>query len=169
MTVDPALESALESVKATEVREDSDAPAPAEAGAGAATDSEPPSQAGTETPVEGDASSDTAEQDVAEQETPNAAEPDVTEPETPDVAEEAIATITGSTDIVPVDTDETTAVPALVLRDVRKSFGELQALDGITLEVPAGSFYGIVGPNGAGKTTTLSIIAGLLRADSGEI
>jgi len=169
VTVDPALESALESVKATEVREDSDAPDPAEAGAGAATDSEPPSQAGTETPVKGDASSDTAEQDVAEQETPKAAEPDAAEPETPDVAEEAIATITGSTDIVPVDTDETTAVPALVLRDVRKSFGELQALDGITLEVPAGSFYGIVGPNGAGKTTTLSIIAGLLRADSGEI
>ncbi|MBD3751564.1 MAG: ABC transporter ATP-binding protein [Micrococcales bacterium] len=59
--------------------------------------------------------------------------------------------------------------PALVLRDIRKSFGDLQALDGISLEVPVGSFYGIVGPNGAGKTTTLSIVAGLLRADSGEI
>ncbi|WP_292728817.1 ABC transporter ATP-binding protein, partial [Microbacterium sp. UBA837] len=58
---------------------------------------------------------------------------------------------------------------ALVLRGIRKSFGDLQALDGISLEVPVGSFYGIVGPNGAGKTTTLSIIAGLLRADSGDI
>lgn len=61
------------------------------------------------------------------------------------------------------------AQPALVLRGVSKTFGDLQALDGITLTVPAGSFYGLVGPNGAGKTTTLSIIAGLLRADGGEI
>ncbi|RCL90384.1 MAG: ABC transporter ATP-binding protein [Microbacterium sp.] len=82
-----------------------------------------------------------------------------------DAAEQAVATITGSTDLVPVEADDA----ALVLRGIRKSFGDLQALDGISLEVPVGSFYGIVGPNGAGKTTTLSIIAGLLRADSGDI
>ncbi|QPE06050.1 ABC transporter ATP-binding protein [Microbacterium schleiferi] len=83
-----------------------------------------------------------------------------------DAAEQALATITGATEIVPVDAEP---APALVLRDIRKSFGDLQALDGISLEVPVGSFYGLVGPNGAGKTTTLSIIAGLLRADSGAI
>ncbi|MEX0151264.1 ATP-binding cassette domain-containing protein [Microbacterium sp. LMI1-1-1.1] len=62
-----------------------------------------------------------------------------------------------------------TDTPALTLRGVSKSFGDLRAVDAIDLTVPAGSFYGLVGPNGAGKTTTLSIIAGLLRADRGTI
>ncbi|MCJ1706793.1 ATP-binding cassette domain-containing protein [Microbacterium sp. VKM Ac-2923] len=62
-----------------------------------------------------------------------------------------------------------TATPALTLRHITKTFGELRAVDAIDLTVPAGSFYGLVGPNGAGKTTTLSIIAGLLRADAGEV
>jgi ABC-2 type transport system ATP-binding protein len=61
------------------------------------------------------------------------------------------------------------APPVLVLRGIRKSFGETRAVDGIDLTVPTGTFYGIVGPNGAGKTTTLSMIAGLLRADKGTI
>ncbi|WP_353665333.1 ATP-binding cassette domain-containing protein [Microbacterium sp. che218] len=65
--------------------------------------------------------------------------------------------------------DPETAVPALSLRNVSKSFGELKAVDAIDLTVPAGSFYGLVGPNGAGKTTTLSIIAGLLRPDGGAV
>lgn len=60
-------------------------------------------------------------------------------------------------------------VPALTLRHITKTFGELRAVDAIDLTVPAGSFYGLVGPNGAGKTTTLSIIAGLLRADGGAV
>lgn len=58
---------------------------------------------------------------------------------------------------------------ALSLRAVSKSFGGTRAVDGIDLTVPAGSFYGLVGPNGAGKTTTLSMIAGLLRPDEGEV
>ncbi|WP_408905272.1 ATP-binding cassette domain-containing protein [Microbacterium mcarthurae (nom. nud.)] len=62
-----------------------------------------------------------------------------------------------------------TDVPALSLRNVTKTFGELRAVDGVDLTVPAGSFYGLVGPNGAGKTTTLSIIAGLLRSDAGTV
>lgn len=59
--------------------------------------------------------------------------------------------------------------PALTLRHITKTFGDLRAVDAIDLTVPAGSFYGLVGPNGAGKTTTLSIIAGLLRADAGDV
>jgi ABC-2 type transport system ATP-binding protein len=43
------------------------------------------------------------------------------------------------------------------------------ALDGVSIDVPEGSFYGIVGPNGAGKTTMLSIVSGLLRPDSGQV
>jgi ABC-2 type transport system ATP-binding protein len=69
----------------------------------------------------------------------------------------------------PTSTDADNATPALTLRNVTKTFGELRAVDGIDLTIPAGSFYGLVGPNGAGKTTTLSIIAGLLRADGGTV
>lgn len=56
---------------------------------------------------------------------------------------------------------------ALSLRGLAKAFGGKPAVNGISLEVPAGSFYGLVGPNGAGKTTTLSMATGLLRPDAG--
>ncbi|AMM33185.1 ABC-type multidrug transport system, ATPase component [Sinomonas atrocyanea] len=60
------------------------------------------------------------------------------------------------------------AVPvALSLRGLVKTFGGKPAVAGISLDVPAGSFYGLVGPNGAGKTTTLSMATGLLRPDAG--
>ncbi|MGV9193361.1 ABC transporter ATP-binding protein [Microbacterium sp. MC2] len=62
-----------------------------------------------------------------------------------------------------------TDVPALRLRGLTKSFGQTRAVDAIDLDIPAGTFYGIVGPNGAGKTTTLSMAAGLLRPDAGTI
>ncbi|MET1021909.1 MAG: ABC transporter ATP-binding protein [Arthrobacter sp.] len=58
-------------------------------------------------------------------------------------------------------------VPALSLRGLAKRFGGKIAVDGISLDVPAGSFFGIVGPNGAGKTTTLSMATGLLRPEFG--
>lgn len=61
------------------------------------------------------------------------------------------------------------AQPAVVVRGLSKSFGETHAVDRIDLEIPPGSFFGVVGPNGAGKTTTLSMIAGLLRPDAGTI
>jgi len=56
---------------------------------------------------------------------------------------------------------------ALSLRGLWKRFGQKIAVAGIDLDVPAGSFYGLVGPNGAGKTTTLSMATGLLRPDFG--
>ncbi|PKK13486.1 ATP-binding cassette domain-containing protein [Thermomonospora sp. CIF 1] len=49
-----------------------------------------------------------------------------------------------------------------------KTFGELRAVDGIDLAVPAGTVYGVLGPNGAGKTTTLKMLATLLRPDGGR-
>jgi ABC-2 type transport system ATP-binding protein len=55
------------------------------------------------------------------------------------------------------------------VRNLRKSYGDLAAVDGVSLEVSQGEFFGILGPNGAGKTTTLEIIEGLRQADSGEI
>src|SRR5689334_19990636 len=56
---------------------------------------------------------------------------------------------------------------ALQLRGLTKRFGHTTAVDHLDLDVPRGSFYGLVGPNGAGKTTTLSMATGLLRPDSG--
>ncbi len=58
---------------------------------------------------------------------------------------------------------------ALVLRDVRKSFGATKAVDGITLTVPRGALYGVIGPNGAGKTTCIRMIMSILFPDSGEM
>ena len=55
------------------------------------------------------------------------------------------------------------------LKEVVKSFDGFRALDGLSLHVPRGSVYGLVGPNGAGKTTAIKHIAGILRADSGEV
>jgi len=46
----------------------------------------------------------------------------------------------------------------IAVRDLRKTYGSLHAVDGVTFSVRAGEFFGILGPNGAGKTTTLEII-----------
>lgn len=58
---------------------------------------------------------------------------------------------------------------AIRIDQVRKRFGALQALDGVSLEIASGEFFGLLGPNGAGKTTLISIIAGLARADQGSV
>jgi ABC-2 type transport system ATP-binding protein len=52
---------------------------------------------------------------------------------------------------------------------LKKSFGDLQAVKGVSLYIAQGETYGLLGPNGAGKTTTISMIAGLLEADGGEV
>jgi ABC-2 type transport system ATP-binding protein len=57
----------------------------------------------------------------------------------------------------------------IVVRNLRKSYGGLRAVDGVTFEVGRGEFFGILGPNGAGKTTTLEIIEGLRQPDGGEV
>src|SRR5512146_2430296 len=57
---------------------------------------------------------------------------------------------------------------AIEARDLRKRFGRLQAVAGISFAVARGEVFGLVGPNGAGKTTTLEMIEGLRRPDHGE-
>src|SRR3990172_6544866 len=58
--------------------------------------------------------------------------------------------------------------PALLLDAVEKSFGEVKALDGLTLRVGRGELYGLLGPNGAGKTTAIRVALGLARQDAGR-
>ncbi|HUK70218.1 MAG TPA: ABC transporter ATP-binding protein [Streptosporangiaceae bacterium] len=57
----------------------------------------------------------------------------------------------------------------ILVKDLRKNYPDVHAVDGVSFEVAQGEFFGILGPNGAGKTTTLEIIEGLREADSGEV
>jgi len=58
-------------------------------------------------------------------------------------------------------------IPAVEIVNVARRFGAVQALSGVDLVVEAGEFFGLLGPNGAGKTTLISVLAGLVRTDSG--
>jgi len=57
----------------------------------------------------------------------------------------------------------------LVLEDVARHFGGVPAVDGVSLQVPAGEITGLIGPNGAGKTTVVNLITGLLHLTSGKV
>ena len=61
------------------------------------------------------------------------------------------------------------STPALSVRQVVKQYKTVRALDGVSLDVAPGEFFGLLGPNGAGKTTLISVIAGLARATSGSV
>ncbi len=61
-------------------------------------------------------------------------------------------------------------VPALKVEDLRKTYSNgLLALDGVSLEIQAGRFFGLLGPNGAGKTTLINSVVSLARPDSGRV
>src|SRR5688572_13293313 len=60
-------------------------------------------------------------------------------------------------------------VPALRVGNLRKAYGDVVAVNGLNLEVPAGQCFGLLGPNGAGKTTTIEICEGLTEPDSGAV
>ena len=66
-------------------------------------------------------------------------------------------------------TRETKGCQVLEINNVRKRFGDRLAVDGVSFRIADGETVGLLGPNGAGKTTTLSMICGLLRADSGSL
>ena len=71
-----------------------------------------------------------------------------------------------TTEAVPVATPTTAGI---VVHDVRRAFGSVQALDGVDLVAKPGAVTALVGPNGSGKTTLLLVLAGLLAPDSGSV
>lgn len=63
---------------------------------------------------------------------------------------------------------DSAAAPALRVRDLGKSYGELLAVDGVSFEVAAGEILGLLGPNGAGKTTIINTILAVLTPSAGS-
>src|SRR3974377_566701 len=59
-------------------------------------------------------------------------------------------------------------MPAIEVSQISTTFGSLQALDCVDLDIARGEFFGLLGPNGAGKTTLIHILAGLTRPTSGS-
>jgi ABC-2 type transport system ATP-binding protein len=68
-----------------------------------------------------------------------------------------------------MSTGDAAAEAAIEATGVRKRFGKVTALDGVSVSVPTGEIYGLLGPNGAGKTTLIRSLVGLVRADAGEV
>lgn len=63
----------------------------------------------------------------------------------------------------------TAAAPAVAIHDLHRHFGEVRAVDGLSLEIPRGQVLAFLGPNGAGKSTTLDVVLGFARPDSGSV
>ncbi|NLI76912.1 MAG: ABC transporter ATP-binding protein [Candidatus Riflebacteria bacterium] len=59
--------------------------------------------------------------------------------------------------------------PVIVLADIRKKYGEFEALKGINLDIRAGELFGFLGPNGAGKTTLIRILTGIIQPTAGRV
>ena len=57
----------------------------------------------------------------------------------------------------------------ITINNLEKSFAEIKAVNGISLEIKSGEMFGLVGPDGAGKTTTIRMLCGLINPDSGEV
>jgi len=71
--------------------------------------------------------------------------------------------------LAPITVIPNTGAPSLLIRGLRKAFANVQAVDGIDLEVRRGECFGLLGPNGAGKTTTIEICEGLTEPDAGTV
>ena len=85
------------------------------------------------------------------------------------VAPEAVvpASVAPQLPVTPQAAPAAGARPAIEIRGLTKAFGQKVAVDRINLDIPSGSFYGLVGRNGAGKTTTISMVTGMLMPSEG--
>jgi putative spermidine/putrescine transport system ATP-binding protein len=78
-------------------------------------------------------------------------------------------TTVAATSAHPSSAERATEEPAVRLIEVRKTYGDVVAVEGLSLEVAAGQFFTLLGPSGSGKTTTLRVIAGFELPDSGSV
>lgn len=116
-------------------------------------------------------------QETAVEEAPAAAVPQAIVPESvaPEAtnlepaAPEAVvpASVAPQLPVTPQAAPTAGARPAIEIRGLTKAFGQKVAVDRINLDIPSGSFYGLVGRNGAGKTTTISMVTGMLMPNEG--
>ena len=58
---------------------------------------------------------------------------------------------------------------AIQINDLHKNYEDVKAVQGVTLNIEAGTVFSLLGPNGAGKSTTISVISGLLRPNQGDV
>lgn len=105
--------------------------------------------------------------ETAVEEAPAAAVPQAIVPES--VAPEAVvpASVAPQLPVTPQAAPTAGARPAIEICGLTKAFGQKVAVDRINLDIPSGSFYGLVGRNGAGKTTTISMVTGMLMPSEG--
>lgn len=98
---------------------------------------------------------------------PESAAPEAVNPEL--AAPEAVvpASVAPQLPVTPQTAPTAGARPAIEIRGLTKAFGQKVAVDRINLDIPSGSFYGLVGRNGAGKTTTISMVTGMLMPSEG--
>ncbi len=88
----------------------------------------------------------------------------------PSVGERSNLAITGNASApAAARAAEASADPVIVVDDVRKHYGDVRAVDGVSFEVRRGEIFGLLGPNGAGKTTTVEMLEGLRAPDSGRL
>ncbi len=99
--------------------------------------------------------------------TPAAAVPEAvaSEPAAPEAV--VPASVAPQLPVTPQTAPAAGARPAIEIRGLTKAFGQKVAVDRINLDIPSGSFYGLVGRNGAGKTTTISMVTGMLQPTEG--
>jgi branched-chain amino acid transport system ATP-binding protein len=81
----------------------------------------------------------------------------------------SMAPFSGSASIAVSAAPQQEAIPVLAVRDLRKAFGGVQAVQGLSLELHAGEMLALIGPNGAGKSTSFNCINGQLRPDAGTV